>query len=320
MAKQVIGIGTTANDGTGDSLRVSAEKSNDNFTEVYTLLGDGATLPSGIVTALTAGTNVTLSGSTGNVTINASITGGSTAEVSANTLVVTGVSTLGVITGATSLGVVDVFATTLTGNLTGNVTGNVTGNLTGDVTGDGSNLTGITTLIQAGDNVTVTTASGITTISSAGVSTAEVRSNTLVVTGITTLGIVTGVTSVEATDFYGNGSQLVDGKWTLGANGSDHYTFTGIGFTQTTDDPDLYLARGNVYEFVNNMDNHPFRIQSTQNGSTGTQYNTGVTNNDAYDGTTLRFEVPFSAPDTLYYQCTSHTGMGGTIFIYPTLR
>lgn len=309
MAKQVIGIGTAANDGTGDSLRVSADKSNDNFTEVYTLLGDGTTLPSGIVTTLTAGTNVTLSGSTGNVTINASITGGSTAEVSANTLVVTGVSTLGVITGATSLGVVDVF-----GNLTGNVTGNVTG--------DGSNLTGITTLIQAGDNVTVTTTSGITTISStaSGGSTAEVRANTLVVTGITTLGIVTGVTSVEATDFYGNGSQLVDGKWTLGANGSDHYTFTGIGFTQTTDDPDLYLARGNVYEFVNNMDSHPFRIQSTQNGSVGTQYNTGVTNNDAYDGDTLRFEVPFSAPDTLYYQCTAHTGMGGTIFIYPTLR
>ena len=58
--------------------RVSAEKSNDNFTEVYTLLGDSATLPSGIVTTLTVGTNVTLSGSTGNVTINASITGGST--------------------------------------------------------------------------------------------------------------------------------------------------------------------------------------------------------------------------------------------------
>ena len=29
----------------------------------------------------------------------------------------------------TSLGVVDVFATTLTGNLTGNVTGNLTGNV-----------------------------------------------------------------------------------------------------------------------------------------------------------------------------------------------
>ena len=44
---------------------------------------------------------------------------------------------------------------------------------------------------------------------------------------------------------------MVSGLW---VNGSDHYTFTGIGFTVTTNDPDLYLARGNVYEFVNNMD------------------------------------------------------------------
>ena len=39
----------------------------------------------------------------------------------------------------------------------------------------------------------------------------------------------------------------------FGADGTDHYTFTGIGSTVTTNDPDLYLARGNVYEFVNNM-------------------------------------------------------------------
>ena len=71
MAKTGNWYWNNTNDGTGDSLRVSAEKSNDNFTEVYTLLGDGTTLPSGIVTTLTAGTNVTLSGSTGNVTIDA---------------------------------------------------------------------------------------------------------------------------------------------------------------------------------------------------------------------------------------------------------
>ena len=35
MAKQVIGIGTTANDGTGDPLRTAFTKSNENFTEVY---------------------------------------------------------------------------------------------------------------------------------------------------------------------------------------------------------------------------------------------------------------------------------------------
>lgn len=35
MAKQIINIGTVANDGTGDTLRNSFDKSNDNFTELY---------------------------------------------------------------------------------------------------------------------------------------------------------------------------------------------------------------------------------------------------------------------------------------------
>lgn len=35
MAKQVINIGTTSNDGTGDTLRNSMSKANSNFTELY---------------------------------------------------------------------------------------------------------------------------------------------------------------------------------------------------------------------------------------------------------------------------------------------
>ena len=35
MAKQTISIGTIANDGTGDTLRVAFGKCNDNFTELY---------------------------------------------------------------------------------------------------------------------------------------------------------------------------------------------------------------------------------------------------------------------------------------------
>jgi|SRR5210317_20609 len=35
MAKQPIGIGSSANDGTGDALRVAFDKVNDNFDEVY---------------------------------------------------------------------------------------------------------------------------------------------------------------------------------------------------------------------------------------------------------------------------------------------
>ena len=43
MAKQTINIGTLADDGTGDTLRASLDKCNDNFTELYALTdGSGA--------------------------------------------------------------------------------------------------------------------------------------------------------------------------------------------------------------------------------------------------------------------------------------
>ena len=64
MAKQAIGLGSTANDGTGDSLRVGGDKINDNFNEIYTTYGDGSTL-----TPFTSGTS-TLTNKTINLTNN----------------------------------------------------------------------------------------------------------------------------------------------------------------------------------------------------------------------------------------------------------
>ena len=64
MAKQSIGLGSTANDGTGDSLRVGGDKINDNFNEIYTTYGDGSTL-----TPFTTGTS-TLTNKTINLTNN----------------------------------------------------------------------------------------------------------------------------------------------------------------------------------------------------------------------------------------------------------
>ena len=52
MAIQTIGIGTVADDGTGDSLRAAGDKINDNFNEISTALGDGSTLSSTAITAL----------------------------------------------------------------------------------------------------------------------------------------------------------------------------------------------------------------------------------------------------------------------------
>ena len=69
-------------------------------------------------------------------------------------------------------------------------------------------------------------------------------------------------------------------RWTLGASGTNHYTFTGPGLTGTVNDPTIYLSRGQTYVFENNNSSnaHPFRIQSVA-GSGGAAYNTGVTNN-----------------------------------------
>ena len=120
--------------------------------------------------------------------------------------------------------------------------------------------------------------------------------------------VTTGIATVTAID--GGIS-----AWVLGANGTNHYTFTGPGNLSATDDPQIELQRGQTYVFRNRSGGHPFRIQSTVNGSTGTQYSTGVTNNDGGDGTDIIFDVPFDAPNILYYQCTSHANMGGVMLI-----
>jgi len=63
MAKQVINIGTTANDGTGDPIRDAFDKVNDNFTELYT---DDA----GDVGSITATAPIARDTATGAVTIS----------------------------------------------------------------------------------------------------------------------------------------------------------------------------------------------------------------------------------------------------------
>ncbi len=149
------------------------------------------------------------------------------------------------------------------------------------------------------------------------ISTNATVGGTLNVTGISTFTNVSIGETITATSYSGGGDgSLVAAKWTLGANGTDHYTFTGPGGLSAADDPTIYLARGQTYEFVNNSGgSHPFQIRVSDGGSA---YNTGVTNNGASSGT-IKFEVPFAAPNTLVYQCTSHSSMLGNIVIYPSI-
>ena len=79
----------------------------------------------------------------------------------------------------------------------------------------------------------------------------------------------------------------------------------------------LTLHRHQTYIFdlsSSTLGEHPFVFQTTNtnDGTTnGTNYDTGITNS----GTLRTFVVPADAPATLYYYCTQHSGMGGTISI-----
>lgn len=105
----------------------------------------------------------------------------------------------------------------------------------------------------------------------------------------------------------------VQNTFTITNNGASDYTFAQDNkfFNSAKNDPVLYLRRGEVYKFVVSAGTHPFEIRVSNAGSA---YNDGVVNNTQSNGT-ITFTVPMDAPATLYYQCTSHPGMGNTINI-----
>ena len=88
MAYQSIGLGTTADDGTGDTLRTGGDKVNDNFVELYTILGTGSVLTSGISSTATVVTLAapTISGVVGGTQTSATITTLATTTVNGTTV------------------------------------------------------------------------------------------------------------------------------------------------------------------------------------------------------------------------------------------
>ena len=130
-----------------------------------------------------------------------------------------------------------------------------------------------------------------------------------VVTATTFSGSGASLTNLPATDPTNSDIQVV---YTVTANGSSAYRFAGNGVVSTADNPDLYLIRGKKYRFVNNSGgSHPFQIRVSSGGSA---YSTGVTNNGASSGN-IDFAPTFDSPAQLVYQCTSHGGMVGNIYL-----
>ena len=103
MVKQIINVGTVANDGTGDGIRTSFIKVNDMTTEIYTAFGDGTNLTPPLAVVGTpvdnqlgvwtgpstqeGDANLTWNGTdltvTGNITVTGTLTGAGGGDITA---------------------------------------------------------------------------------------------------------------------------------------------------------------------------------------------------------------------------------------------
>jgi hypothetical protein len=88
----------------------------------------------------------------------------------------------------------------------------------------------------------------------------------------------------------------------------------GIGFTENTNNPSIYLIRGKHYKFFVDSAGFPFYIKSQPTADLNNIYQNGVVSNGAQVGI-VTFMVPFDAPNKLYYQASNTAGMGGTIYL-----
>jgi hypothetical protein len=70
MAKQLINIGSLTNDGTGDTLRIGAQKINANFTELYAFLQNSQTGQLSLVSSIIAGEGIQVNSPSGAVQIS----------------------------------------------------------------------------------------------------------------------------------------------------------------------------------------------------------------------------------------------------------
>ena len=74
----------------------------------------------------------------------------------------------------------------------------------------------------------------------------------------------------------------------------------------------LVLIKGDTYIFdYSAASSHPFKISTTNDGTHGggAEYTSGTST----ASNQLTFVVPSDAPAQLYYYCSSHSGMGGSI-------
>jgi len=205
MAYQSIGLGTTEGDGTGDTLRIGGDKVNDNFVEIYTLLGTGSALTSGISATASV---VTLAGPS--ITGVASFADGSVSAPSitntgdTNTGIYFGAAdTVNVTTGGTKRVDIDSSGLDVTGAITATTT----------ITGSTLEATGDT---AAGDNAALgyTAAEGLILTGQGSTNDVTIKNDA----DADVIEIPTGTTNVAIAGTLGTGGLITSGAGIVIAN------------------------------------------------------------------------------------------------------
>jgi hypothetical protein len=118
--------------------------------------------------------------------------------------------------------------------------------------------------------------------------------------GTTTADLILDVPPTETT-------YIVNG------DGSNYYFTSSIDGPIGGGDPTLTLEKGKTYIFnITDPGSHPFYILTGSGYTAGGVYNDGVS---GYGTSQITFVVPESAPNPLYYGCSTHLGMAGQLTI-----
>ena len=176
-----------------------------------------------------------------------------------------------------------------------------------------ANTVAISTSCTIGSNLTVTGATSVANINSSGIATATTFSGSgasltnLPAANLT--GTLPAISGANLTGIAVTEAPVTD--YTITANGTSAYRFAGGGVNSSSNNPDLYLVRGQKYRFNNTTgSSHPFAFRDSANGADYTSGISGSQNGIQF------FTVPLDAPALLKYRCTIHTGnMVGNIYI-----
>ena len=273
-----------------------------------TIHGSGNAL-TGIVTFINPGTNISLSGNQGQVTINATSATGyfekNVTGINTNTFVgigtTTATSALTVTGSGKFTGIVT--ATTFVGNVTGGVTGNVTGNVVGNVTGNVTGTATTATNLADGANITTGTinAARIPTLNQNTTGTAAGLSGTPNITvGIATVGTALSFADDKEARFGNSGDLRIyhdTSNTFIADNGSGDFYIQGgnVKIRNVAGSANLaqFTQSGRVALFFNGSE----KFETTNGGTVTTGISTAVSfhsNDTTGDGTDIGFAIKYN--------------------------